>query len=504
MISLECALEKLKLWCLFGLACLAVAIRAAASSGVCSSSGTASCQEIPAALQSFCLYGTQSNKLERYKTLQSTCSWKVDLTRKAIRQTFPSFESYSQRQLGSDGSLVVNNGSFFNIARCSYNVDSIRILVSERVGPIRSSSKSWHSFSWKRVVKMEYDKIQRFIQLSVNGAIDSLGDLVPYPPLEMHHLHLHTGSWDGNIYSQTHTDTQCARADDGIGCLVWDFPADFGILLSKDLNTEGVIVDVRRPGAGAFEFWVEVGLIVRTASVRFPVSTWMSANPFQAMNLKTFGTDTFTHAAARDTLFWHSSSIKHGGLLSPIKFHAHWEWTVQVQLFMAHPQQLGLFSALLLPEKPWLEIDLAARELSIADANSSIFNELENHSHEGFVRAPRLITSFSPKWEYVNFPYASGWYPRDSGNTLGVRVEKNDNLTLVSFHHPFNADAAGAGFVALHTAYIAYFVRDDNLSSFDYGKGSTDPLFAWSSLWGGHNPTDVILAGGGPYEPEIK
>ena len=223
------------------------------------------------------------------------------------------------------------------------------MFVADHIGWITSSSRNWHAYAWTNVggtVALLSNSSSAYIVLAFTGALNDQGVIIPYPPLEMHHLHAQQGKGTDNLFFQSHTETQCDEGHGGVGCLIWQFPNGFGIPLTGPLNTQAEMVDVRRLGAPTFAFVAEVAVLLAIDGLsRYPISWFQFLNPFRASNLIKYKTDTFLHAKDRDTLSWFSARARSSGVLGGLGFHSHWEWTQQCQLFRAHPQQLGLLSS---------------------------------------------------------------------------------------------------------------------------------------------------------------
>jgi len=457
------------------------------------------CEHVPDPhLRRFCEQSSQARQTRQYTDLTSTCKWDD-----AVKQP-ASYEMYANFDQHMNGSAAANTSQIL-IVRCRSQISATKVFVADRMRWVSSLSGSWHAYWWEDVggttdLLLNFSTLH--IVLAFSGTLDLWGGIIAYPPLEMHHLHVQQGPRSQNLYFQSHTETQCDEGRGGTGCLVWRFPFGFGIPLTGALATNAEVVDVRRPGAPSIAFAAEVGILLACDDGlrRYPVSFFLFANPYRAKNLISFKTDTFLHAKHRDTVFWFSARTRSAGVLAGLGFHSHWEWTAQCLLLLAHPKQIGLLSRDLRPTKPWNEVDLASSGLSFDDVNNTLFENLGRTRNTS--KSPRLIASFSPKWEYVNKSYSEGWYPRQNMLIPGLWVDKGADLTLVSFHRPLSAAYAVPGYVAMHTGFFAYFVRDDLKVSYDYAKGSTDPRWTWHSTFGGHSMREVFLHGGGPFGEE--
>jgi hypothetical protein len=440
----------------------------------------------------------------KYKHLRSQCSWEVQENR-AMLASYSSFETYSAGQL-----LLLTNEIEpekygpppldYSIERCCAHLPNGSTLLIDRVA-VTSHPGSWVTYHWLDVgLTSQY--VPASVTRAFTGAVDSNGDVIGYPPLEMHHLHVGP-DLKSTLLFQSHTDTQCTAEDGGTDCLLWSIPDGYGLHFDKLLNTFGTIADVR-PHGPPLQFYIEVGIVLTTQDVG-AIAESSITNPYLARNFITHGTDTYIHDAALTSLMWFSAEIPNAGSFIMNPCHSHWDWTSELLVFKARPSQLGLTHApSLQPVHPWVEIDLERAGYSVNQVRALLFGSLAEAQHTLHGRAkPGFVGACSPLWEddKINATSVHFKLPR-SPMLPNFHVDKGDVLTVVAFHHPINDKAARAGMVRMHSVFGGALVRDDGGTSYDYMKGAQDPSWTWIGFFGGFEMYEVFRAQGGPFAPQ--
>jgi len=443
-----------------------------------------------------------ASETAKYQQLRAQCTWEVQ-PRQAMLMSFPNYETYSAAQLGLIPHVVWPDeygppSLTESVERCELPMGDGSVLLIDRV-LASSEPGSWITYYWADVgtTSRRLERPKSIVQC-FTGAVNAEGEVLGYPPLEMHHLHVGTNLASTLIF-QSHTDSQLTMDNGGTDGLLLTLPDGYGMHFASPLNTVGAIVDVRSDGvdgAPALKFHIEVGVVVSPRQT-IAVSTFGFGNGFLARNVVTKGTTTYLHPAERTSLFWFSMPVRESASYPLAWCHSHWEWTSEMLFFKAHPAQLGLTRVKeLMPAHPWDEIDLVRAGFTPTEVRALLLGSLAEAQHN-VSEQPAFIGACASPWEAVG-NHSFSRFPTLPSFT----VKEGDILTLVAFHRPHTEEDAFAGLIRMHAAVLGIMIRDDGTSTYGGAIGAPDPAWAWTGAdFQKYELFEILRAGGVPFEP---
>lgn len=256
--------------------------------------------------------------------------------------------------------------------------------VAQRIGPFRSKGNyDWWQFAWDDVFHTT-DLMNKYpegiyITKHFTGGVDASGDVLPFPPIHVHHVHASpgfknvywadpldcmraalTGRGDKSnvcnhafhvVYEQ-HGDYQCTDRDGGVKCLLEDLPSGYAKLLVRPLTINGELNDVRAPNSPEMVWWYQTAMQYtpkviadkRQESLQLkPLSFHYMWSPgrFNFSDQSTM-VNTFLAPTYKDTFIWFTGHMQHDADFVRAKMHTHNTLFDESYLFAATPAQLGM------------------------------------------------------------------------------------------------------------------------------------------------------------------
>lgn len=236
--------------------------------------------------------------------------------------------------------------------------DNDSVVSTERVGPfITTGSFDWTSFYWTDAFGLEA-KLKRgerqFLLAHVSAAVDSAGDIIPYPPLHIHHVHVGPvlfggispwtpmANWhvDDSTYIEHHGDFQCRSGEvenDGTRCNGETYAEPKELL--DPISVSAQINDVRADHSPPLTWYYEITLKMLKPSEEPPLRTRALQYLLTTPGGGAFG--TFMVSCMYDMFQYTTGRWIVGGEALGVKVHSHQFGLQEFYLTNAEPHELG-------------------------------------------------------------------------------------------------------------------------------------------------------------------
>ena len=283
-----------------------------------------------------------------------------------------AYEVYDGEALLPDGAMRLPFMSPFRISSksddgelevCECTAESSRgTWHTQRVGPIQSTGgNDWWQFSWDNFANLRAE-LEASGTMEVTGHIitpvDAAGNIIPHPPIHIHHVHVVAGSASfassiaemtakvggGNSFFEHHGDWQFPAAEGGVESLGEDY-GSHGKLFVKPFSTNLELNDMRPSGSPPMTWYFQMSLRVRPvrSDSCSPTSLHVFSGPGPlCMEGQGCTVTTVQVPAAQETFSYYTSRMPHAGHLVRMKYHGHSYIFRGALLFRATPAQLGL------------------------------------------------------------------------------------------------------------------------------------------------------------------
>lgn len=230
-----------------------------------------------------------------------------------------------------------------HLQKCKFVVSEGHWYV-ERIGPFRFQSNS----EWLNIWHRAYQKsdLETYISGSMLGITDDDGDIVPYPPVHMHHFHLWKNNmqWWGQsgfefMWTETHADSGCLNASLGAKCYMQVFPEGEGI---AKVDPKGLFFDALANLVGVSfnkSFFFDISLLCRK-QIRHVVQSFgfnlPLMDPWPYPDAGTYDVPPGEHIA------WSTQTVPVNMSIVWQKWHLHADFHDDVWIYFGTPQDLGL------------------------------------------------------------------------------------------------------------------------------------------------------------------
>lgn len=233
----------------------------------------------------------------------------------------------------------------------------------QRIGPVRShGGNNFIIIRATDALDLSSELARHGGALSVTaiflGVVDtSVGRVLGYPPIHIHHSHLGPHSMIGILdfvapLHFPHGETSCRPEDGGDACYMFSFPPAHGFRMTEPFLLNAMINDVRASGAPPLDVTLEIGLRITSADAhQRNVGLWYvgadsDTNAFAMLLLHRQSFYTFTVPFNDESALWSTFKPTRSGRLLNIWHHTHvTEGFDSMWLIDATPPQLGLEEA---------------------------------------------------------------------------------------------------------------------------------------------------------------
>lgn len=199
--------------------------------------------------------------------------------------------------------------------------------------------------------------------------VDSAGNIIPHPPIHIHHVHVVAGSASfassiaeltakvggGNSFLEHHGDWQFPSTEGGVDSLGEDY-GSHGKLFVKPFSTNFELNDMRPSGSPPMTWYFQISLRVRPARSDScsPTSLHVFSGPGPlCMGAQSCTVTTMQVPASQESFSYYTSHMPHDGRLVRLKYHGHSYIFRRALLFRGTPAQLGLEGAAWQGTRQW-------------------------------------------------------------------------------------------------------------------------------------------------------
>lgn len=258
--------------------------------------------------------------------------------------------------------------------------------IFSRVGPmVGRGGYDWHSGG---VQHMPRNPKGKFITAKMFAPITEDGEILSYPPVHAHHVHM--GLDAVQHWHDSHGDSICSEALGGTACYLREEPEGYGfpLLESDKYSLDFMINDVRELGAPAMVFYLE-------ASMRW--SSDETITPVARANLRMHITNKHPFNTIllplEDSVIWNTGKwLVDGRVVFSLEdqtpwVHSHRSFLKGEWAFAASPEELGLTQDLL-EQTPQDQVPEGSNEISYTydtswiprgqDAEKALFDKIKN------------------------------------------------------------------------------------------------------------------------------
>jgi len=343
-----------------------------------------------------------------------------------------------------------------------------------RVGPIKQvpGKKSWHNVWWDAFPQLAQEPGKGSMKRFVTGSLlsvttsDKEMDIIPYPPVHMHHAHLYYTDPKAPFHphtpfiSETHGDASCPSGGRGPSCYMWNMPKGYGVIAPERFFADSMVNFVTE---GEQEFWFDYSVQVlgedeeEAASTEtvfhFPIGIY-DFNPVEYRRA-----NTYKVPKTGVSVNWNTMHVPMDSEIMWWKWHVHAYYVDDVWIIKAPDSALGLGRGkYVLKEDPLpKEIRLNTSEghcpvhtpsvlrgqifnaeekgVSLHEVKASILLHLERYRAEGHPDARVLYKLGDVRDSHEVFD--GFWAARRPLQRVDEHFLKaSDDITVVAFHRP--------------------------------------------------------------------
>ena len=461
-----------------------------------------------------------------YKTARDRCKWKsgpVSDLLEGFKATHSETMDVYLNFRGKD----VSDDFFLNECEVRETSQYDDVWVIQRVGPFKGvGGFDWHEFEWRDSFRLK-EKLKEnpvvYITGKMGAAVDAQGDILGFPPIHNHHIHINENHNDDKIHkvlAQTHGDSQCSEDHGGKACLLEAYPRPYGFEQTVDLYIDGelnVARDSERVandfGGEELEFYLEAAIRI-TYSKRVPIGIVSYGAPYRVSTIdQNKGVDRISWNALHfippnataGAAMWYTASIPQGGRFLWNYMHAHQTLYDSTLVFKGSPESIGLNSHPFTKTRAWMPFLVEDVGMSLQDFRKHITTSAK------VSKTPLMcfVGSNHTDWIPAGATAATAW-PSSNYDRLTTMscspwtFEKGDQVTIVSFDtvrgHPDSVPHK-FGFPQ-HSIFRGYVTKDGpSVETCHYIFGQDDPRLQWVDQQYGQSKQDlqdILMQGGGP------
>jgi len=459
-----------------------------------------------------------------YKNVRSQCllSSSVEPNIDFEGYLWPTTASF-QQVFRSDGPQIQSSENITKnlyLEKCKLQTTHDASWQIYRVGPFSTfGGESWSDAQVNDIFAgSEFNGA--FITTSFMGPVNRDGEVLGYPPLHVHHMHLqnhYQGSahrtrsghqsiiWNSaselilDIYAfHTHGDSQCQSSAGGTNCYVMNLPLGYGIWYKPNMTffLNGQVIDERLPKSSELEWWMEWGFSISTQPNLKAISKlFLSGGPSSLQRTQaSFSAASFL-LPKEDAVFFFSALMHQSGRFlyegAPLS-HAHQQYNKGHWALSATPEEAGLRDDLFTPIRKGSPLFLKKNNITFKHVQEHILQALAQSRlaclHSACSHTPMVRCDAGTGLEYVpgTKEHSGRYYDRQFVTTCSKTdwyFNAGDAVTIVWFLGPVNpSDPYVPEVYPMHLSFGAYILNDANVQYPD--------LSHYTSNWRYHGAAD--------------
>jgi len=433
----------------------------------------------------FCLsvLGTRSKlTMAEYKSYRNECEWVPFRGHFFTRKSVPGTAAFPASAVRTYVNYEGPHGK--SCQKWLRGGDEFRIF---RLGPFESDGNNdkWYQFGMEDLMP-DLNGKEIGLRGYLQGAVDADGELLGYPPIQLHHIHFsdlqcnqvenfttHFYSDESQmrlfrrpigwpVWADTHTDKQCSEEMGGTDCLIRLWPKRFAepMKLQRSGCFFGDYMDVRQPNSPQLTWWVESMMRITPRIEQYLGAFGLLHSKWVEFHGMKLAVSEYLTDLRNETVVWSSMNAPYTGRAVLALKHTHRLMTEDFFAVRGNPNILGLPEMQLLNHQNFQQRDVSPHLMQYKKA---IFERIQNLQKKGLAELVCSHDSQVHSTERVNGWLIDRMLPLPCA---GWKFHENETFTMITFQKAqqgfeFPKYALNNNVISMHSILYVYGVPEE-------------------------------------------